>query len=317
MRPRRLLHVPLVVAALLAISSVAFPWGITAHQIITHGAASLLPAPLQGFFTANMEALVAFSNEPDLMVAGDPGEGANHYMDLDEFDDAPFDEIPSSVEAFVAKFGKEALEKGRLPWAVEDRYEALVEAFAGKDLSGILREAGHLSHYVGDATMPLHATKNYKGQYSGNVIFDRDTTDRHVHVRFEIEMVDRHRGEIQKAVAAGPARTREIADPAAETLALIKRSHRDIDAILAADRALLKPGEEVTHGYYDGLYERVGGMAKRRLALAAGEVASFWVSAWREAGEPDLPAAEIVIPKARIQPESPHTDYQEAGKSDD
>ena len=317
MRPKRLVHMGLVVAALLTICPAAFPWGITAHQFITHRAASLLPAPLEGFFAANMEALVTFSNEPDLLAAADPAEGANHYLDLDEFADAPFDEIPSDQKAFVAKFGEDALGRGRLPWAVEDRYKALVVAFRTKDLSGILREAGHLSHYVGDATMPLHATKNYKGQYSGNVIFDRDTTDRHIHVRFEIEMVDRHRSEIQEAIAARAGQTHEIADPAAAALSLIKRSYLHIDAILAADRALLKPGDEVTQEYYDELYERVGGVAKSQLAIAATEVASFWVSAWREAGEPELPAGEVVIAKPQGGSDNVRNDYQEVEQGDD
>jgi len=298
---------------------LALSWGITGHHIVTYTALNLVDEPLRGFFEANMETLLAFSCEPDILADVDTDEGRNHYIDLDEFDDPPFDDIPADEAEFVAKFGEEALEKGRLPWAVEERYRALVEALRGKDLRAVLRHAGYLSHYLADATMPLHATKNYKGQYSGNVIFDRDTPDRHVHVRFEIGMIDRHRREIQEAVSGAELEKRDISDPAAEALALAVDAYGDIDAILAADRALLKRGEEIPDDYYERLYDRVGAIARRRLAEAALMVACFWESAWREAGEPALVAGEVVLPAGTLMEEGTgHADYRKVkGEVDD
>ncbi len=303
-------------ACVIAITPAGLAWGISAHQIITYNATSMLDEPLKGFFEANMESLLAFSIEPDLLAATDPAEGVNHFINLDAFDRPPFDRIPADREAFAAEFGEDALSNGRLPWAAQERYEELVNAFREKDLRAILSEAGYLSHYLGDATMPLHTTINYRGQYSGNVIFDTDAAYRHVHVRFEVGMIDQHRTKIKKraALLAQPLRTIEA--PAAEALELAKVAYSDIDAILAADRSLMQPGQAPERDYYAGLHERVGDIAERQLATAASAVASFWQSAWQEAGSPAFLPGEVVMPAGSFLAESRGRDVHIYGKGD-
>jgi len=268
---------------------------MTGHKIATKAAVSLVERRLRTFFSANLESLVAFSNEPDVLSKVDSKEVPSHFLDLDLFGESPFVNIPADEKAFVAQFGAEALEKGRLPWAVRDTYDALVRAFEKRNYEEILRNAGHLSHYVADATMPLHATKNYKGQSSGNVIFEGDAPDRHVHVRFEIGMIDAYRDAVEKGMASRFGRVRRIANPAEEAMALLKLSYAYIDPILEADKALLASGEKPTPSYYAGMYDRVGDIAERQLALAATEVASFWTSAWEAGGKPKLPDARVVL----------------------
>ncbi|WP_050977503.1 phospholipase C/P1 nuclease family protein [Nitritalea halalkaliphila] len=41
-----------------------------------------------------------------------------------------------------------------------------MEAFKGGDPKVILRLAADIGHYIGDAHVPLHTTKNYNGQYT-------------------------------------------------------------------------------------------------------------------------------------------------------
>ncbi|MHC4712280.1 MAG: phospholipase C/P1 nuclease family protein [Planctomycetota bacterium] len=289
---------------------VALAWGIAGHQIVAFRAVSLLPDELQGFFKANIESVIAFANEPDLLARGDPAESENHYFNLDAFGEPPFDNVPSDEMVFLRRFGEKAVGKGRLPWAVRDRYNALAEAFARRDLQSVIKEAGYLSHYVGDATMPLHSTLNYKGQFSGNVILDDDSVDRHVHVRFEIGMVDAHDEEIVAAIRRRALKPRRFTDPAANALELLVKSYPHIDRILTADRALLAPGGEVAPEYYEKMYEQVGEIAVNRLAKASEAVALFWLSAWRKGGEPKLFAAEVVLTTPPLEAAGQvHSDY--------
>ena len=288
------------VAALFLTALVVVPlygWGISGHQLVTYNAVELLPAGLKGFFEANLASIEAFSNEPDLLSARDATEGPNHYFDLDAFDSPPFEKIPSDEKAFVEKFGRDALKKGRLPWAVGERYRALVDAFAKKDLQRALKEAGYLSHYAADSTMPLHATVNYKGQLSGNVIFKGDSPARHVHARFEIGMIDAHLGKLQEALSKRELKVRAVKDPAAMTFEALKKAYPLANDILKADRALLVRGDLLSREYYSGLYEKTGHIAEEGLAGAVELVASYWISAWKEAGSPRLPVVEVVLSK--------------------
>jgi len=75
------------------------------------------------------------------------------------------------------------VERGLLPWTVNREFDRLVKAFRERDWTEARLAAAHLSHFVADATMPLHATHNYDGQFTGN---------HGVHRRIEVEMVARY-----------------------------------------------------------------------------------------------------------------------------
>jgi len=271
---------------------------MVAHQLVCDDAASVLPDGLKGFFEANAPNIRGFANEPDAISIIDSSTGPNHFIDLDAYSKPPFDDVPSDEKELIAKFGADALKGGRLPWAIRDEYSALVDSLEKRDYEAILKHAGHLGHYVADATMPLHSTKNYKGQFTANVIFDApDDPNRHVHVRFEIGMIDANRQDVAQRVLKRVRKPHAVLDPAAEGLALAKVSFEYINPILDADRELLKPGGEVTPAYFDGMYKKLGDLAAQQMALAATEVASYWQTAWEQAGKPELYQARIVLPK--------------------
>ena len=296
---RNRLSGPLLAVALVSLCAlVASGWGYVAHRMIAEEAISILPDPPKGFFDANLSNIRAFANEPDAISMIDSSKGPDHFIDLDSYSKPPFDDVPSDEKEFVAKFGADALKEGRLPWAIRDEYNALVDAMAGRDYEGVVKHAGLLSHFVGDATMPLHATKNYKGQLTNNVIFDRpDDPNRHVHVRFEIGMVNANAADLTRRIRPRLGKPHKVDDPADEGLALAKVSFAYIAPILDADRELLKPGDEVTPVYFAGMYAKVGNIAAQQMALASTELASFWQSAWEKAGRPGLIAARVVLSK--------------------
>ncbi len=234
--------IPAAVVLLAFAVPLALAWGFSAHRIIVRKAVETVPPTLGDFFKANMTSLLDFANEPDAVSEADSAEGPNHFFDVDAFAEAPFDGIPTTEKAFVAKYGEQALKDGRLPWAAGARYDALVKAFADRDYEAILRNAGWLAHYVSDSTMPLHATKNYKGQETGNVIFSGDRADRHVHVRYEIGMVDANRADIERRLEAAAFKTHEVTDPAAEIIENLRESYPFIKDILDADKGSPEAG---------------------------------------------------------------------------
>lgn len=58
---------------------------------------------------------------------------------------------------------------GILPYYIYEHYRSLVTAFQKKDAKKILRLATHMGHYIGDAHVPLHTTKNYNGQLTNQI----------------------------------------------------------------------------------------------------------------------------------------------------
>ena len=67
------------------------------------------------------------------------------------------------------------LRSGTLPWTIVDFSDSFEQEWPRDDCAELLRLAGFLAHYVGDASQPLHTTRHYDG-YEG---------DRGVHARIE------------------------------------------------------------------------------------------------------------------------------------
>src|SRR5438093_9274562 len=207
-------------AAVLLASSPARPavaWGFTAHRMVTAKAIPLLPPALRPLFEANAAYVVEHAIAPDLWRgAGKAGEGPNHFLDMDAFGAFPFPEIARKEEEHLSRQGADAVEKGRLPWRVGEAYRDLVAAFRAGDPARILAAAAVVSHYEGDAHVPLHAVVNYDGQLTGQTGF---------HTRWESEMVERYERQLESDVR--PAAARRVADPVALTVDRLAASFPD------------------------------------------------------------------------------------------
>jgi predicted AlkP superfamily phosphohydrolase/phosphomutase len=274
--------------ALLCSTGHAEAWGFTAHRMANRKAVATLPRPLRAFFEANAAYLAEHAIDPDLWrAAGAAGEGPNHFLDMDAFGPYPFDGIPRSEAEHLRVHGKDALEKGRLPWRVAEVYAELVAAFRAGDLARILERAAVLGHYVSDAHVPLHAALNYDGQLSGQG---------GVHARWEAGMVERFERQLDAAVL--PAAAKHIPDPVAFTFSVLLDSYARSLETLEADRDSAGPRDFVEtpeddrydDAYYSRLYEKEGRRLASRLAASATAVGSLWLSAWEDSGRPALDA---------------------------
>jgi hypothetical protein len=275
-----------VAAAVLALAPLpAVGWGFDAHRIITRTAAEAMPEPLAAFYSTRAARIAAASIEPDSRLRQQlhEVEDRRHYLDLDEISRPPFADIPASEEAARARFGAKALDQaGLLPWRVAEVHRLLRDAFARRDVADCVRLSGWLSHYVADASQPLHTTRNHDGQLTGN---------QGVHAAFETDLIARRRALYgNRARLPASFAPRPVDDPAAFILAEMVRAHDHVGDVLKADTQAVLLVKRQGKDYVDSLEARAGELAGARMREAAANVASLWHAAWVQAGRPQPPA---------------------------
>jgi hypothetical protein len=118
-------------------------WDSGTHQFIGQKTINSMPSGFSWFFTGYSSTIVSYCNLPDQWKNTDLEEGYRHYFDYD---------IPH---------GESNSANGVLPWAVEDNFNTLVQYLMENDWNHAARLAGVIGHYIGDASMPLHATSDY------------------------------------------------------------------------------------------------------------------------------------------------------------
>ena len=136
-------------------------WSYTTHQFIASNAIYLMPGDLDWFFTTYSSTIVDYSNKPDSWKYRDNYEQYRHYYQVDV--------------NYPHGHGEGDYVDGVLPWAVEDNFNALVQYLKENDLEHAAQLAGVISHYIGDASQPLHATSDYDP--SGNHVKFESTVD--------------------------------------------------------------------------------------------------------------------------------------------
>ena len=294
---KRFLRILFALLLMVSLPEPTYAWGYTGHRIISDAAVDVMPPEVKGFFEANREYLVEHSVAPDLAAKDDEVEARHHYINLDVLDKPPFKNIPHDWDEAVKNFGYEKmLLVGRLPWRIEEMTKKMSEAMKARDWEEALTAAAWLSHYVADAHMPLHNTKNYKGQFTGNVIDENlPMEDKHIHFRFEIGLIERNLEEFKGSVKRRAKPARFLDNPGEETWGIMLDSYKEIDGLLKADLESGETDPTFGHKFYKSFKARVGEMARERLAGSARAVASFWYTAWVNAGKPKLPAGPIDV----------------------
>ncbi|MGE3302873.1 MAG: zinc dependent phospholipase C family protein [Hyphomonadaceae bacterium] len=212
----------LAALALVAAPQAAHAWGATGHEMVSGLGAEAFPTELPGFVRtrAARETIEALGREPDRWRgAGQPHDGERdnaHFYDGDENNAAmgvvPLAALPETradYDAALNAGGFDQYKAGYLPYAIMDGWQQLVKDFAiwrasrkaeknarsGADRAWfradrlrretlIIRDIGVWSHYVGDASQPLHASVHYDvwGDFPNPENFNQK---RGFHVRFE------------------------------------------------------------------------------------------------------------------------------------
>lgn len=266
-------------------------WGFYGHQLINRYAVFLLPPEMIIFFKPHIEYLSAHAVDPDsrrYMVAG---EGPRHYIDLDHYGRPPWDSLPRGWTQAIEKYSADTLQKhGIVPWWVQTMHRRLVGAFRDHDPQKVLKLAAEIGHYIADAHVPLHASSNHNGQFTGQ---------KGIHGLWESRIPE---------LLAGPrwdffiGKAFYIPDPGKFIWERVEESGRSSDTVLRAERELtlsFPPDRKYAYEERNGLlirqyssaftqaYDaRMNGMVERRMREAILAVASFWYTAWVDAGMP-------------------------------
>jgi len=276
----RRLRLWFTLALLIALRpSLALAWGNNANRLVVNRAIDTLPQDIRPFFDANRSILLQHVNDP----FGTPGklitpaERRNQFLFLDKYGRFPFEQLPRSYKAAVAKFGKSKLESnGLLPWQIGVFSAKLTDAMREGKWEDAKLFAAILANYVTGAHDPFNTTDNNDGHLSAQ---------NGINERFGTALVDRY----SSYFFMRPNDAAFIADPTDHAFEACLGSHSWLETILYADREARRGVNAYTDEYYDHFYNQAGAVLIRQLSDAASDVGSYWLTAWKNAGQPQLP----------------------------
>jgi len=276
--------------ATLCSSTIGWPWGGNIHSLINNQATIHLPASMSNV-AANAGFLGAHASDADFRKRTDPVEAPRHYMDIDNFSGFFDGTLPHDLDSLITEYGGQidVIQNGILPFAIEQFTDSLTHTMAAGKWDEVLLVAADLGHYVADAHQPLHCTRNYNGQFTGND---------GIHGRYETEMTNRRLGEISLT----PARVTYVSSPVDFAFEIITAGWSLVDSILTADNiARTESGHVFDEVYYDALWRETGDMTRARIQKATEALASLWYTAWVDAGRPPIPADLFSMPIAKAR----------------
>jgi putative tributyrin esterase len=268
------------VTLLLGNANPAQAWGGTGHKFVARLAIANLPASSFKQWLAKNETWFAnASSHPDRWRNRvDHSEAPRHFLDTENFGvGTDAHKVPIDFDAVLKLRSYDQLRTdGVNPWTIGRVRSNLVKALRERRWEDALVQAAYLSHYVGDAHVPFHATANYDGQLSS-------PQQRGVHSRFEEKLVERTI-KFEDLIVGKPD---GITNPITDALRVLSDSIKAVPAILEADRAAaLEAGSTTSDGYFEKLSISTRAVAKQRLEAAGRNLAGELFAAWETAGKP-------------------------------
>ncbi len=212
--------------------------------------------------------------------------------------------VPKSKPLYIEdRFSKE----GILPYHLQRQYYRLVQAFKENDKAKILKESVDFGHYIADAHVPLHTTKNYNGQLTNQV---------GIHAFWESRLPELF-AEKEYSFLVGKAY--KLFRPLHWSWEIVHQSHKLLDDVLDIEKRLRKEFPDDLQMCFDerldrvvsiqckefsrAYHDRLNGMVESRMRDAILAVGSAWYSAWVDAGQIPLDDEIIPIKSEPIRPD--------------
>ena len=261
-----------VVLTVFLSSATALGWGANTHKFIGKEFGKHIPLSM-GFVQRNIDAISAHSSDPDgRKNSSHPLEEFKHYMDQDIYPEFFTGKLTHNLDSLFKQHDSVSVtDDGILPWAIAWTFDSLVVAFKTQDSSKLILYLSDLSHYVGDATQPLHVTKNYN---PGGL-----------HSRYETTMMNAYLSTITITPAVVPTVNRPIIDDAFDLLAT---TYVYVDSVIRADSVAKVVAGGTTSGttYLSSLWSQTQSLTVKQLQLATERLASLIYTAAVRAGMP-------------------------------
>ena len=282
MRSRLLSGAALFLAVLLLTLPSSYSWGENADRLVANKAMDTLPEEMQPFFQANRQFIVQHVSDPQESVPKslNPFEHPRpaDFIALDHYGPFPFSALPREYNHAIVKFYRHTLDEyGVLPWQVGLYSKRLTDAFHDRNWNEAKLSAALLAHYVTAAHDPFKTTVNFDGKLTGQA---------GVNDRFGGGLVDRY----QLFFFLKPGEAVFIHDPTDRAFEICLTAHSLLESVLLADRRAHTGLAGYTDEYYDRFYAQAGTLLASQLSDAATDVGSYWMTAWINAGRPQLPS---------------------------
>jgi hypothetical protein len=283
----------ILIAGLLCLSHYAFCWGFYAHKKINYLAVFLLPPEMMALYKPNINFLSEHAVDPDKRRYALDIEAPRHYIDIDHYGSYPYDSLPRQWNEAIAKYTQDSLMKyGIVPWWIQTMQHRLTEAFKQKDQARILKLSADIGHYIGDAHVPLHVCSNHNGQHTGQQGIHGFWESRIPELLAEKEW-DFYIGKAAYISDAGSfiwSRVLESATAADTVLTFEQTLNREYpaDQKFAFEHRNGIITRQYAQAYCRQYNQRLNNMVERRMRQSIYAVASFWYTAWVNAGQPDL-----------------------------
>lgn len=244
-------------------------------------------------YKPNIEFLSEHAVDPDKRRYAVADEAPRHYIDIDRYGVYPYDSLPRKWTDAIAKYSEDTIRKhGIVPWWIPIMHHRLIQAFKEKNQAKILKLSAEIGHYIGDAHVPLHASSNHNGQL----------TDQHGIHGFWESRIPELLADKEWNFFIGKASY--IKNPESLVWKVVLESAAAADTILQFEKDLtskfspdLKYAFEERNGkilrQYSSAFSiayniKLNGMIERRMRQSIYMIASFWYTAWIDAGQPDL-----------------------------
>lgn len=275
------------------LSIKSYCWGFYAHQRINYFAVFLLPPEMMVFYKPNLQFITDHAVDADKRRYAVGSEGYKHYIDIDSYGQYPYKELPRKYDSAVEKFSEDSVViNGIVPWWIQVMQAKLTKAFKEKNAGQILKLSAEIGHYIADSHVPLHASSNHDGQYSNQ---------KGIHGFWESRVPELLAEKEYDFMIGKAAYVSNISD---YVWLRVLESAAEADTVLQHEAALSRqfsPDQKFAFEDRNGkqikqyssaftiAYNKMQkGMVERRMRLSIFSTASFWYTAWINAGQPDL-----------------------------
>ena len=282
----------LLLSIFLISSMHGLPWGFAAHKSINYLACFKLPIEMFGFYKQHIHLIKEWAVKADQRRYIVEDEGIGHYIDLDHYEHhVPLDTVPRYWNPAIDSFSQDSVKAyGILPWRVMSTFYNLQRSFESLDLDRIIKYSSDLGHYVADAHVPLHTTENYNGQL---------TNQHGIHGLWESRLPELFME--QYSLIYGDVQYLE--DPLETIWDIIEESFAAKDSVLLLENQISLDFEHNKYSFENrgssvvkvysvdfckAYNASLNGMVERRMLQSIKNVASFWYTAWVNAGQPQL-----------------------------
>lgn len=267
-------------------------WGFYAHSLINQQAVYSLPPELIGFYKPNIQFITEKAVNPDRRRYAVAGEAEKHYIDLDHYGDSALFILPKYWMEAIKMYPENSLRANGIgPWSAYLTMISLTKAFEAKNSQAILRLSADLGHYIGDLNVPLHTTKNYNGQLTGQ---------EGIHGFWESRIPEL----MARDYSLWVGKAEYVEKPQLALWEAVENAHSQVDSVLRIERELSASfpedqkfsyeerngltvrvySRDFTEAYAQALDNQIERQMKRSIKM----IADFWYTAWINAGQPDL-----------------------------